>query len=179
MTGRSGSVALLALLLAGCYRYVPSRLSEVRPEEDVRIRLTADEASRLQDFTRDGGRAVDGKILEQAADSILVRVESLSEVRGVRVQTLYQRVNVARPAVLEVERRELDKGRTYLLTGVGVAAVAAVAAAGIAGGGGEGPPDGGGPLESLLPASPPRVPMLGLRFRALGLPRPFLLLLGR
>jgi len=179
MMRRSGSVLLLALSLAGCYRYVPSRLSEVGPEQDVRIRVAEDEASRLADFTRDGGRVVDGRVVEQGPDSLLVRVESRGELRGARLQMLYQRVNVSRPAVLEIERRELDKGRTYLLTGAGVVAIAAVAAAGIAGGGSDTPPDGGGPQESVVPSSSLRVPLLGVRFPGSSFARSFFHLFGR
>lgn len=173
MVRRLASVVMLALLLGGCYRYVPSQLSEISPEQDVRLRLGIEESSRLQDFTRDGGRAVEGKILTQGADSLLVRVESMSELKGVRVQTLYQRVNVSRPAVIDVERRELDKGRTYLLTGAGVAVIAALTASRIAGGGSDPSPGGGDPNESR------RVPLLGVRFLGLPFRLPSFLLLGR
>lgn len=151
-------MAVLASLVTGCYTYVPSSLAEVTPEQDVRLRLGALEAERLQEFARDGGRAIEGQVLSQDGDSVLVRVESHSELRGVRVETLYQRIHVARPAVVDVERRELDKGRTYLLTGAAVAAMTLVAIDRLQGGGSDAPPNGGNPNEALIPVLRLRLP---------------------
>ncbi len=158
MAGRTAWIAALSSLLAACYTYVPSSLSEVTPEQEVRLRLGAVEAARLEDFARDGGRAVEGRVLSQDGDSVLVRVESHSELRGVRVQTLYQRIHVSRPAVLDVELRELDKGRTYLVTGAGVAAAALIAVDRLQGGGSDTPPNGGTPNEALIPLLNLRLP---------------------
>lgn len=159
MAGRTVWIAALASLLAGCYTYVPSSLSEVTPEQDVRLRLGALEAARLEEFAGNGARVLDGRILSQDGDSLLVRVESHSELRGVRVETLYQRIHVARPAVVDVELRELDKGRTYLLTGAAVAAVALIAVDRLQGGGSETPPNGGTPNEALIPMLRLRLPV--------------------
>jgi hypothetical protein len=151
MSDRTARLAVLVLLLGGCYTYVPADLGEVGPEQDVRLRLAPAEASRLDGFANEGERAIDGRVLAHEGDSVLVRVEAHSELRGVRVETLYQRVNVARPAVLDVELRELDKTKTYLLTGAAAAAIAALAANRLSSGGSRDPNGGGDPNETLIP----------------------------
>jgi hypothetical protein len=151
---------LAATTLSGCYTYVPSGLGEIRPEEDVRVRLDPGEATRLESFVKRGTRAVEGKVVEQNGDSLLLLVESHSELRGDRVQTLHQRVQVAHSGVLDVELRRLDKGRTYMATGIAVAALAVIASKTIFGdGGGDGDGPGPPPDESVIPAFSWRFPL--------------------
>lgn len=152
-------VALAALLCSACYTYTPAGLDEVSPQQDVRLRLSQSEAARLEPYRSSASRTLDGRVTETGSDSLTVRVEAVSELRGVRVQTLYQYLHVAHSDVLEVELKKLDKGRTYLLTGAGVVAAAALVISHIGGNGGSsGPNNGGGPVEAVVPVLSLRLP---------------------
>lgn len=115
---RSSTVAALVALLSGCYAYQPVGVEQVRPQQKVRVRLTASEANRLEQYVGTEDRDVDGQVVESSADSLMILVPGLSELRGARVETLHQRVNVARSGIADLELRQLDRPRTYLVTGV-------------------------------------------------------------
>ncbi|MGD8321804.1 MAG: hypothetical protein PVJ02_15255 [Gemmatimonadota bacterium] len=152
-------LALAALVVSGCYTYTPASLDEVSPQQDVRLRLSTAEAERLEPFRRSGGRTLDGKVTGMEGDSVTVKVEAVSELRGARVETLYQYLHVSSSDVVDVELRELDKGRTYLVTGAGVVAAAALVISRIGGNGGSsGPDQGGGPFEAVVPLLSLRLP---------------------
>jgi len=157
---RSRLVAALSVLgMAGCYSYLPSSLVEVGPDQDVRARLAPEEAARLEDFVRGDTRSLEGTIVEQGPDSVLLLVETHSELRGVRVETLHQRLQVARSQILDLEVKRLDRGRTYLMTGAGVGAIAWLTVRGIFGNGGSSTEDPGtDPDETRIPFLSVRLP---------------------
>lgn len=152
-------VALATLFCSACYTYTPATLEEVSPQQDVRLRLSQAEAARLEAYRGSASRTLDGRVTGKGGDSLTVRVEAVNELRGVRVQTLYQFLHVAQADVLDVELKKLDKGRTYLLTGAGVAAAVALVVSHIGGNGGStGPNPGGGPVEAVVPVLSLRLP---------------------
>jgi hypothetical protein len=110
-------------------------------------------------------RTMIGTVVEQDADSLLLLVPGRTELKGVRVETLYQRIQVGKAGILDLERRELDRARTYLVSGAAVLAAAVVTIQQLNGGGGsEVVPGTGGPNDALIP-----VVLLRLPFRLLGL----------
>jgi hypothetical protein len=120
------SVLAILTLSAACYRYTPASVDAVPPDTDVRARLSAAEADRLSEYMPAESRVLEGKVLERNGDSILLLVPVLSELRGNRVQTLHQRLEVSRSGIVDLELRQLDRGKTGLIMAGGVAAVAAV-----------------------------------------------------
>lgn len=143
----------LAPFVAGCYTFAPARVEDARPDQSVRVRLAPVEAARLADFADPTSRTVEGRMVEATADSVLLLVPSHSEVRGTRVETLFQRVQVGREGVLELELKSLDRPRTYLVSGLVFAGITAFVVNRLAGGGGsEVVPPGGGPADAVIPA---------------------------
>lgn len=161
MTARtlSRGATLLALALAsGCYTFAPARMQDARPDQAVRVRLAPAGAVRLADFADPETRTVQGRMVEFSGDSLLLLVPSHTELRGTRVETLFQRVQVGRDEVLELELRYLDRPRTYLVTGLAAVAVGAFALDRLAGrGGSDVVPPGGGPNDALIPSV--RIPL--------------------
>lgn len=160
MTGivaRRAGILLLCACSAGCYRYEVATLDRLAPETDVRARVSSDAAERLRAEIGGEGRVVEGRFLGLDGDRMLVEVPAVRELRGMRVETMHQRVDLAPADILEIEVKALDRGRTYLVVGAGVAALAAVVIAQIIPGGGSRPPEGGDPPAEL------RAP-LGVRF---------------
>lgn len=152
---RFRGIALLSVVhvLAGCYTFAPARVEDARPDQSVRVRLAPVEAARLADFADPTTRTVQGRMVEATADSVLLLVPSHSEVRGTRVETLFQRVQVGRAGVLELELKSLDRPRTYLVSGLVFVGITAFVVNRLAGGGGsEVVPPGGGPADAVIPA---------------------------
>ncbi|GMV04958.1 MAG: hypothetical protein AMXMBFR53_12380 [Gemmatimonadota bacterium] len=150
--GRGAVLALLALA-SGCYTFAPTRPEEARPQQAVRVRLAPAEAARLADFADPSTRSLEGKLVEATGDSLLLLVPSLTELRGTRVETLHQRVQVGRAGILDMEVRNLDRPRTWLVSGLAFAAVVAIAVDQLSGNGGsEVVPPGGGPNDAVLPS---------------------------
>jgi hypothetical protein len=116
----------LLLLSAACYRYTPGTVDAVPPDTDVRARLSAVEADRLAEYMPGASRVLEGKVLERNGESILMLVPVVSELRGNRVQTLHQRLEVSRTGIVDLELRQLDRGKTGLIVAGGTAALVAV-----------------------------------------------------
>jgi hypothetical protein len=131
------SILILVLApAAGCYVYTPLGGGDVAlSNRDIRARLAPEEEARLRDFTTGETRWIQGQVVEESRDSILVMVEVHHELKGDRIQVLYQRVQLARSGILDMEVRQLDRERSYLVTGGVVAAVTVVAIKAMSGGG--------------------------------------------
>ena len=145
------TLLLLTLpLLAGCFRYVPTEPSAVDPATTVRARLTEAGAERhrarlgLDDATLEGTvTGLPGGGLELVTGGVGNGGEAPMTLRFDEIAGL--------------ERRELDRGRTLLAVGGGIALGAAILE--LAGGeSAAGPGTGGGPDFV-------RVPLLRLPWR--------------
>ena len=142
---RRAGIALLCACSAGCYRYDVAAVDRLTPESDVRARVSPGAAERLRAQLGGEGRVVEGRFLGWDGDRLLVEVPAVSEIRGMSVRTLHQRVDLDPGDILEIEVKALDRRRTYLVVGAGVAALAAVVIAQVVPGGGSRPPGGGDP----------------------------------
>jgi hypothetical protein len=153
-----GFIVVGALALtAGCYKYVPSSVGEVSPGTPVRVRLTAVEAGRLVDQRLTDARLLTGTLVEGDGENLLVdtSIGHNDAERGMR--SVVQRLAVPTHEVLEIEQRQLDKGRTGLVVGAGTVALGVVIALQSRGGSGRSDTPGGGTQEAR------RVPILSLR----------------
>jgi hypothetical protein len=147
-------VAVLAAAASGCYTFQPTSAEGIGPGQDVRVRVTGAFADSLGPLLmRDDARVIEGPIVAGDPTSVLMDVAVSSGLQGIRMETLNQRVEIPRNVMVDVETKELSKGRTYGLIAVAVAAGAAIAIAQLSGdSGGGNPPGGGGPVEAVIDA---------------------------
>lgn len=121
------ALVLVVPLLQGCYVYRSADVSEAPMGARVRARLAPAEAARLEAFTVEGTRALDGRVEEVVGDSVMMAVTVHSELQGNRIRNLEQRVQVERSSIIDLELRQLDRGRTAFLVGIGGAVVISAA----------------------------------------------------
>jgi len=145
--------AVIALTSQGCYKYSPIAFADVQPEMDIRAEITPDERDGLSEVLPGDDRVLDGTVIDNGGDQLLVQVEAVASQSGVTLQTFDQRVHLNRSGILELEMKELDKGKTYGLTALVTAGVIGVVIAAIQAGNanetGKSGPDG--PVDSMIP----------------------------
>ncbi|MEX2466870.1 MAG: hypothetical protein WD995_08160 [Gemmatimonadota bacterium] len=150
------SAALFAatLLSSGCYSYTAVPL-ELAPEgEDVRVLVTRRGAFELSEITAVQGEipSVRGRIVSKEQGEILLRVPVAQRTDGFHMVSLDQTVRVPTGEILQVERRDFDRGKTALL-GAGALAGSAFIIISImdAFGGDAGSGEGPDPEETRIP----------------------------
>lgn len=134
--------ALLAAPL-GCYRYVPTTMEAVQAGDHVRAVLSPEAQRDLQDRVGMDLSILDGKLLEDNGDQVVVSVPTVKLESAFGAQSLHQNIDVSRGQIARVDVRQLDKFRTYGLIGIG-AGVIAVATVKAFAGGEPGSPNGPG-----------------------------------
>jgi len=152
MRGHRVLLAVGLIATAGCYSYVPTRLEMIEPGQDVRVRLSPEEADRLVEMRRSDSRTMVGTVVSASQSEVTMntQVSRLDPMAGTRA--LMQTLDVPSTGIVEVELRELDNLKTaagigLLAVGVGVGLAAALG--GDASGGD--PPVPPGPEESWIP----------------------------
>ena len=127
----ASSAALLSLVLAGCYSYTTLPPGSAPIGERVRVRVSGAEAERLEPIIGVTDRQIEGELLEQADSSVSLEVPLLLPAQGggTVAERAHQRIIIPRSDLQEVELRRIDKTRTTLLVGGGIAGVAAIVAA--------------------------------------------------
>lgn len=135
-------VALLAV--TGCFRYQPSTV-EATPGVMLRLQLTESAAERLTSVLGAHASTVDGRLVAVSEGGYVVSVSRV--VRdGVAITWAGEEVVVPRDAISIVERRVLDRRRTFATAGVAVVAAVLIGKlARSAGGGSPGDAGGGNP----------------------------------
>jgi hypothetical protein len=105
-----------ALLLCGCYHYVPVQPDALRPNEEVRVRITESAATRLvKEFGAYTGE-LEGQLSMEGSDSLSVSVAIGREYRGMALENARQTLFLGRSEVLDVRRRQLARAKTALTT---------------------------------------------------------------
>ena len=164
MTATARTLFLVAATfgLAGCYTFQPVSYDQISPGATVRARVTGEWSDSVAEVLRSDSRVVEGTVVDKpGGERVMMEVTVQNELRGIEFQSLRQRVSLPRSAFVELELKELDRGRT-----VGVAALAAGAVAVFViqqlskDSGGGALPGGGGPTESRV-WNPPifRIPL--------------------
>lgn len=152
---RAVALGLMAWALSACYVYTAAPPAGARIGERVRVRVSGAEADRLEPALGLSGRTIEGDLLEQADSSIALGVALPYQLDATTMASrAQQRIVIPRAELQELELRRLDKMRTSLLVGVGVAAVVAIAASkgsSLFGGSGA----GGSPNERRVPVTAP------------------------
>lgn len=130
----AGAAALAALIggAGGCYTFAPvptPATAAVPADAYVRVALSDAGASALQPVGGESVRAIEGPLVRQAGDTVVVRADRLlTTVAGVDVTWTRGEIAVPAPWRTTVERRHLARGRTALLVGGGVALSAGILA---------------------------------------------------
>lgn len=144
---------LLAIVSAGCYRYVP--LEEgVTPRPGDEVRVYVPEEGSASDADGDEAGGVRGLVVQGPPDSLFLSVRVPPARAGTFDRDLREMRRFAYPDIRRIERPELDPFRTGVLVvgGLGVLAgfMAIVLSADSSGGAGDG--GGGGPsLQIRIP----------------------------
>jgi len=121
-------VALLLLALTGgCYRYNYVERDALRPGEDVRVRLSAEEAERVGDILGRDDRVYDGHVLEAPDSTLTLAIRSFIVQQGGATESGHQRIVVPRSSVVEMQLRTLDRPRTIGAIAIGVLGTTAAA----------------------------------------------------
>ena len=125
---RWGVPLLLMLALpfaSGCYQYAPVAYPTLAVDSEVRAHLSLAEIERLglNELVPIEARTVEGKVLRNEPDTLalLVRVTSAQDW-GFRDRDLNQRLSILWNSILELELKELNRGKTGMLAGIGAAA---------------------------------------------------------
>ena len=158
-------LGLLLLASAGCHTFRPAQLDEVVPGHDIRMRVTGAFADSLSSMLqRDDARVVEGTVVSERPQSLMLDITVSNELEGMRLETFNQRVEVPDAAFVDVEIKELSKPRTIgaLAAVAGVATVVVISQfSGDSGGAQQ--PGPGRPVESTI-----SIPLSSLPLRILG-----------
>jgi len=127
MKRRESILVLACGTLLGCYSYTPVPIETVHPGITVRARLTREAQDRLPDRVRGDKEMLEGELVDRAGGALTLSVPMAVRRQGFYAEDLHERVVLAPADVVDVERRTLDRRRTYALTGVVGAAVLGVA----------------------------------------------------
>jgi len=111
-----GVVLLMAGVLSGCYHYVPVDPATVRPDEEVRVRISDSAARRLANDFGTYLHTLSGQFGTHGPDSLALAVRLSRFTNGVSLAETRQTLLFSRPEVLDVSRRELSVGKTALVT---------------------------------------------------------------
>lgn len=119
-------MALSSVVLAtACYRYVPTPVASVPPNEEVHVRLTPMGGARLADVLGAQPDELEGYVTPRG-DSLAVSVVVARAYRGVTFDSSRQAFVLAPSEVVDVRRREFSRKRTTIAavgTVVGFAAL--------------------------------------------------------
>jgi hypothetical protein len=129
-------------LLAACYTYVPVVGETPSPGEQVRVQLSQDQAVRLSERTGHTIRRLEGRVFRAEPDSLTLDVGWGAVYAGTMFEGRRDTLSFHRGDLLEVDRRELSRGRTALVS-AGFVALVTTIVLGITGGADTGEPGNG------------------------------------
>lgn len=151
--GTRAALLTAALVMAGCYTYVPMEQARVGASVRVGVPVTSSVGSAAQE-----SRAVfyEG-VLVGVGETLLLETRTRQTVGTHGEFVSSDTIRVRQSAASALEERVLSKGRTALFTAglVGGAALAFVAVDALAGGDEGGKPGDGGPSQGSVIVRPP------------------------
>ena len=117
----------MALVLSGCFRYVPADVQSTPPGDGVRVLLTRQGADELATVREVEGAVstLDGEVIGTDGTDLLLQVPVGERQAGFMPTAINQSIRIPLSEILTFERRELDRGATALFVGgtLGLAAV--------------------------------------------------------
>ena len=145
------ALAATLLVLSGCFSYIPARPGEVEPGLDVRARVSPTAGARIAPLLgATDARRLDGKLITNGADTIIVEVPTVMLDNREFGRTPNQRISIPRGDLIELEVRKMDRWRTMGIVG-GAAVVLGVALTkALKGEAGKEPLPGGGGTDAIV-----------------------------
>ena len=136
------ALALLptAMLLSGCYTYIPVELAALPADRELRVFLTRQALAAIPEDVPTGATYVTGRLERRTADSILIQVPVSRRIEGGGALDLRQNVFLPLTEIVDVQYRELDRAKTTLTLAAGVGGAFALVL-GIISASGTGEPD--------------------------------------
>ena len=119
-------MAASAVTSGACYRYTPIDSPSPALGSEVRLRLTDAGAITMAPLVGNRIEVVDGHISSLADTSVTLSVTGTTDRLGSEVTWKGEQVMFPRSTVAGLERRSLDKGKSYLVGGIAAGLVAAV-----------------------------------------------------
>ena len=119
-------MAASVITSGACYRYTPIDSSSPALGSEVRLRLTDAGAITMAPLVGNRIEVVDGHISAVADTTVTLSVTQTTDRLGSEVTWKGEQVVFPRTTVAGLERRSLDKGKSYLVGGITAGLVAAV-----------------------------------------------------
>lgn len=157
---------LAVVAMSGCHTFQPVSVGELTPGTAVRARVTGAYSDTLEVLLqRDDAREIEGTVVSETGSSILLEVPVEQTLRGMRFSTLNQRVEIPTSAFVDVETKQLDRGRTLVVAGAAAAILGTIVVVQLSKeSGGSQNPGGGGPVEAVVATDLAGYLMGGLRY---------------
>jgi hypothetical protein len=115
-----------AACLGACYTFAPVAPSALPAGGEVRVTLTAGGTAALAPALGNGVDGVEGSLVRQTRDTLVVHPTTLNATGGVDVDWTGSDVAIPLGWTSKVERRRVSVGRTALFVVGGVAAAAII-----------------------------------------------------
>lgn len=147
---------LAAVLLAGCYVYVPPSSPEPAPGTSVALELNDRGRVGLAPTLGPEIGRISGTLVGESDSAFTLRVSDVRTIRGERSAWTGERFDVPRAFVGVVRERKLSRRRSLIAGGVALAAIGTFVVTRTVNGGGSGP--GGDPGTGPPPGTSARVP---------------------
>jgi hypothetical protein len=128
-------IAVASVLLVGCYTLVPT--GGIAPEVGTGVALDINDAGRLALGGSMGPEIaqIEGQLIQEDSSEYLIAVETLRLMRGGEQQWKGEKVRIKTGYVTTAYERRFSRGRTIVLTAVGIGAVALLAGKSLRGSG--------------------------------------------
>ncbi len=140
-------LALLIPFFVGCYVYKPVGTSAPPAGQQLRFTLTDAGTANLASQLGPSVVAVSGRLMQENPDGYVISVVETQKRNGIEQSWLGEQVEINKPVIATVHRREFSRSRTALVTVGTIAGMIAARAAlwgpgGVFGGANPGPPGG-------------------------------------
>lgn len=142
---------MLALLLPGCFTYVPVEPGTVAPGLEVRARVSPAASARIAPLLgATEARRLDGKVVTRDGDTLIVEVPTVLLDTREFGRTPNQRVSIPRGDLVELEVRKLDRWRTGAILGSAAVVLGVTLTKALKGEPGKEPLPGGGGNDAIV-----------------------------
>jgi hypothetical protein len=149
MTKLRSLLLVLTVLSTACVSYVATDVSQVSPQDKVRLELDAEQVNELITFVDPANRSITGRVVNVDTDSLAIVL---------RTPAAFTQVSIHRRSILGAHVGVADTKKNFIGSLVIVGAVAAIAVKGFQGNGNSRVGDGGGIDETRVPFFGFRIP---------------------
>ncbi len=120
---RQVAVAAPALILCGCFSYVPAPIETVPAGQDVRVYMSRRGMAELPEELEPNGPFLTGTLIRREEEHLFIRVPVARVQQGFHSTQIGQEISVPTGEIVQVQRRQFNRAGTGLLV-VGTAASA-------------------------------------------------------